>query len=218
MTYFKNQTTFWISYFIFVVALLLLIVFNEKGELHLCLNTIHTDFLDSFFKYYTEFGGWIPFVLIGGLLFYKYRVAITLLVAQILTGLIVQIGKQVWNTPRPKVFFQEYFPAVDLPHVAGVHLHSTKSFPSGHTASAFALFFGLALYTKNPTLQFMYFVLALLVGYSRIYLSQHFAVDVLVGSMAGVFTTFLLYIRLSGYEMKWADKSLRDLSIFKTKS
>jgi membrane-associated phospholipid phosphatase len=217
MKYFKNQLAFWIPYFVFIVTLFLLIIFNEKAELHLLLNSFHAGFLDIFFKYYTEFGGWMPFVLIACLLFYKYRVSMMLLIAQIATGLIVQIAKRMWNAPRPKMFFQEHFPDIDLPQVAGVHLHSTKSFPSGHTASAFALFIGLAFFTKKPALQFMCFVLALLVGYSRIYLSQHFPIDVFVGSIIGVFTTFLLFVYLDKYEMKWADKSLRNVNVSKSK-
>jgi hypothetical protein len=54
MKYFKNQPTFRIPCFTFVVALLLPIIFNEKGVLHVCPNVIYTDFSDSFFKYYTE--------------------------------------------------------------------------------------------------------------------------------------------------------------------
>lgn len=181
------------------------------------LNAFHTDFLDTFFKYYTEVGGWIPFVIIAALLFYKYRVSILLLLSQIATGILVQIAKRLWNEARPKVFFQENFPDIELHQIAGVHLHSTKSFPSGHTASAFAFFIALAFFTKKPILQFMYAVLAVLVAYSRIYLSQHFALDVLVGSAIGVFTTLLLFIYLDKNEMKWGDRSLRDLNIFKSK-
>jgi membrane-associated phospholipid phosphatase len=49
------------------------------------------------------------------------------------------------------------------------------------------------------------------VGYSRIYLSQHFAIDVLVGSFVGVSMTIFCKFYFDKYTMKWADGSLRDV-------
>jgi len=132
-------------------------------------------------------------------------------VSQLATGLVSIIIKQTWNEPRPVLYFKEHFPAVQLHRIVGEQLHSTHSFPSGHTITAFAFFLALSYFTKKPLLHFLYFVLALLVGYSRIYLSQHFAVDVLVGSVIGVTVTILCKYYLDKKELKWADGSLRDV-------
>jgi membrane-associated phospholipid phosphatase len=53
--------------------------------------------------------------------------------------------------------------------------------------SAFAAATVLALYCKNSSmLQVLFLILAVAVGFSRIYLSQHFLPDVLAGSLIGV--------------------------------
>ena len=43
------------------------------------------------------------------------------------------------------------------------------------------------------SLQVLFFILALLGGYSRIYLSQHFATDVFAGGIIGVISVAILY-------------------------
>jgi len=50
-----------------------------------------------------------------------------------------------------------------------------------------------------------------LVGYSRIYLSQHFAIDVLVGSIVGVLVPVVFKYYFDRKGLKWADGSLRDV-------
>jgi len=73
--------------------------------------------------------------------------------------------------------------------LSNVHLLLYKglesSFPSGHTALAFAtatfLFFG---YSKKVGVIFL--IWAFLVGYSRVYVGVHYPIDVLVGMIIGV--------------------------------
>jgi len=125
--------------------------------------------------------------------------------------MLSQIMKQSWDEPRPIKFFSVNFPDIQLHQIVGEHLHSSHSFPSGHTITAFAFFLALAYFTKRPLLHFLYFVLALLVGFSRIYLSQHFVLDVLVGSVVGVAVTVSWQFYFEKLPLKWADGSLRDL-------
>jgi membrane-associated phospholipid phosphatase len=67
------------------------------------------------------------------------------------------------------------------------------SFPSGHTASAFALATLLSFSIKNkPIASIGLLGAACLVGFSRTYLSQHFLVDVCAGSLIGVSSVYLL--------------------------
>lgn len=60
----------------------------------------------------------------------------------------------------------------------------------------------------------MWFVLALLAAYSRIYLSQHFFADVYAGSLIGVLTTILVYYWLTTFFNKqdypWQSKGILD--------
>jgi len=85
------------------------------------------------------------------------------------------------------------------------------SFPSGHTITAFAFFLALTFFTKNHAWQVLYFVLAVLVGFSRIYLQQHFAIDVLVGSLVGVLVTMGCKFMLDKFPIKWIDNSFFSL-------
>jgi len=207
----KNYKAFFLPYLLFVLTFSVLILCNSKADLHLWLTSFHTPIGDVFFRYYTFVGDWIPYLVIAGLLFYRYRMAFFVLISQLATGLVSIIIKQTWNEPRPILYFQQHFPSVQLHQVVGEHLNTFHSFTSGHTITAFALFLALTFYTKNPSLHFLYFVLAMLVGYSRIYLSQHFALDVLVGSFIGVFVTILCKYYFDKNPMRWADGSLRDV-------
>ncbi|MGB0167575.1 MAG: phosphatase PAP2 family protein, partial [Luteibaculum sp.] len=100
-------------------------------------------------------------------------------------GLVVILGK-LWlfaEVKRPKTVMDHY----EFYHwVEGVSLRSNHSFPSGHTQAAFSVFCFFSLCTQNKVLQSLCLVAAILVGYSRIYISQHFLPDVVVGSFLGV--------------------------------
>lgn len=206
----KKYWAFYIPYLLFVLIVTVLLLCNPKPDLHLWITSFNSPGADIFFHYYTYVGDWIPYLIIAGLLFYRYRMALFVLIAQLTTGLISIIIKQTWNEPRPVLYFKQHFPDVQLHQIIGEHLNKVHSFPSGHTITAFALFMALAFYTKKPTVHFLYFVLAALVGYSRIYLSQHFALDVLVGSFIGVSVTILCKYYFEKYPLRWADRSLRD--------
>jgi len=207
----KDYPAFLIPYVLFVLGAGWALLSVDKANLHLWLNSYHSPFLNEFFKYYTEVGASIPYVLVFFLLFNKYRTAIFVLAAVSVTALIVQIIKHALNFPRPLKFFEQNFPDVQLPLVPGVRVFTNHSFPSGHSAAAFALFFSFALLTKNRYLQFLCFVGALLVGYSRIYLSQHFLSDVFAGSLVAVVVTLLIKMYMDTFNWKWADGSLRDV-------
>jgi membrane-associated phospholipid phosphatase len=207
----RRYFAFYIPYFLFVLVLSVLILCNSKADLHLWITSYNSPAADAFFYYYTYVGDWLPYAIAGVLLFYRYRVTLYILVAQITTGLVSVAMKNVWDEPRPSLYFSRNYPNIQLHQVLDEHLHSVYSFPSGHTVTAFAFFLALSCFTKKPALQFLYFVLAVLVGYSRIYLSQHFAVDVLAGSLVGVSLTALCNFYLDKIELKWADGSLRDV-------
>ena len=207
----KKYLAFYIPYLLFVITLIILIICNDKGDLHLWLTSFNCPTCDVFFHYYTYVGDWVPYVVIAGLLFSRYRMALFVLISQLATGLVSQIVKRTWNEPRPVLYFKQHFPNIQLHQIVGEHLNSAHSFPSGHTITAFAFFLALSFYTKRKSMHFLYFVLALLVGYSRIYLSQHFAIDVLVGSVIGVSVTIICRYYFDKNTMKWADGSLRDV-------
>lgn len=177
-----------------VLAILIGCVFlliTDKVESHLFVNSAHTPLLDFFFTYYTHIGGGI-FVIVGSvvlsLLFWKKKGASVLFLATtnlLLVGGITQFLKQVVfsDASRPVRFIGR-----KLLHLApDVEMHTSYSFPSGHTAAGFAFFAFVAfLYGKHKWVQFFCALAAILVGYSRIYLSQHFLEDAVMGGTIGV--------------------------------
>ena len=63
------------------------------------------------------------------------------------------------------------------------------SFPSGHTVTAFSLAVLFSYWSKNKALGPLFLLIAILVGYSRMYLSEHFFEDVTAGSVIGFVIT-----------------------------
>jgi membrane-associated phospholipid phosphatase len=124
-----------------------------------------------------------------------------------ITGIIIQVLKQLVfpDVPRPVEFFGDSF---TLQLVHGVKLYKWHSFPSGHTASAFALFFTLAVFSSKDWIKFLCFIFALGVGYSRIYLSQHFLIDITAGSFIAVMVVMVYFTIMQGKNYNWMEASI----------
>lgn len=201
---------FFIPYAVFLIVLLFLVINYEKAELHLMMNSLHKNFLDIFFKYFTEIGASIPFIVAGLLLFYKFGASFYLLSSLIINVLITNGLKLLFGLPRPTLYFSENFPEISLPLVEGVRLYTTNGFPSGHTSATFAFMICIALIVKKRWVAVACSIVAILVGYSRVYLSQHFTEDILLGSVIGVFSggfIFSLFFNLMK-KHNWLNKSL----------
>ena len=183
-----------------ILAVALLIV--PKAELHLALCQPHTPFLDTIIPFFTNLVDWLPYLIIVLLLFYRAGWSTFLASNLLLTTLIVQPIKHIVHAPRPLTWFAEYMPDITLPLVEGVRMNHWLSFPSGHTATFFALFFcvSIILCAENIKgkyiLSFLCFLCASFGAYTRIYLSQHFALDIFAGILIAVCSTLILYFFL----------------------
>lgn len=215
MTYLLRRNSIFIGLsLMLIVALGLALLYIPKGELHLALCDHHTHARDIFFRYYTQVAEWFPYVVcIALLLFSRIGDGIFASVCMIASALTTQILKHLVNAPRPITWFAEHMPDVTLPMAENVQIHAWYSFPSGHTTSFFALaFVACILVTGSPRLskntkilvQMLLFALAALGGYSRIYLCQHFALDVFAGIIVGIGITMLFYTVFCHFEdKKW---------------
>ncbi len=186
----KENINFLLPFSIIWIISITFVIINSKIDTHLMLNGYHSGSLDLFFKYFTEAGGLIPFVILFILLFYNYRAAAFIAATLALSSSISRICKEIFNASRPLVVFENH--NIEFPIVQGVDLHRSLSFPSGHTTTAFAVFLALAMLSKNSWIKISCLIIALLAGYSRIYLSQHFLEDVVAGSLIGIFSTVVL--------------------------
>jgi undecaprenyl-diphosphatase len=77
---------------------------------------------------------------------------------------------------RPPLVYAEPRPLVSTPH--------SGSFPSGHSATAFAC--ATVIAWASPRLAVPAFVLAALVAWSRVYVGVHWPLDVLGGALLGL--------------------------------
>ena len=188
---------------VFLLVTGLTALLGDKAAVQLALNAYHRPWLDVFMRYYTQMGEWVPYVVVVGLLFYKAGWSLFLLTNLALSGLIAQQLKYVFSTLRPIRYFHDYYPDVTLPLVEGQHMSEFYSMPSGHTVSLFVLFLTLSIIvcennssehdSDTAFLQCLFFLLAVLGAYSRIYLNMHFVEDLFGGAMlATIFTLFLL--------------------------
>ena len=173
-----------------------------KAELHLALCQPHTHFLDTIVPIFTDLVDWLPYLCVVLLLFYRAGWATFLASNLLLSTLIVQPIKHTVHAPRPLTWFAENMPDVTLPLVEGVRMNHWLSFPSGHTTTFFVLFFSLSIVLcaenikgKN-ILSFICFLCASFGAYTRIYLSQHFALDIFAGILIAVCSTLVLYFFL----------------------
>jgi membrane-associated phospholipid phosphatase len=184
---------------------------NTKAETHLEFNRFHNSFFDVFFQYMTYLGeGYAVTLVFIMLLAIRFRYAVIVAVANFIASSITQILKHTIfsEVVRPKKFFEGLH---DLYLVPNVDNHLYNSFPSGHTTCAFALYFSIALIIKNKKLKFLCFLAAFAVGYSRIYLSQHFLEDVYAGSLIGTIITMIVFLMIQKSNAGWLEKSLRNL-------
>ena len=71
-----------------------------------------------------------------------------------------------------------------VPFARHVNMPRSRSFPSGHTAAAFA--FAVGAGREMPRAAPLLLALATLVGYSRIHTGVHYPGDVVAGALCGI--------------------------------
>jgi len=191
-------------------SVLISLIFPRE-VIHIGINNLHFTVLDRVFKTWTLLGdGLIILVVVLVPLFFKIRYSLILFTGYAISGLSAQLLKRLFfsDSARPVNYFRLHGIEHDLYLVPGVELHSWNSFPSGHAATAFGVFFGLSLILNSRWGQLSAFVAALGVAFSRIYLSQHFLEDIMAGSLLGIMVTLFISSLLLNWKNPWLDRSL----------
>ena len=204
----NDNRLFIIIYLVLWIAGVVVCMAYTKGEIHLFLNQFHSKFCDFTFKYLTFLGdGLFSTAVVVVLLFIRFRYSLMVLASYLSSGILVQVIKRFIfpDSPRPVLFFKD---VAELYFVPGIHLHSNHSFPSGHSASAFALIITFALIIRNRWIKYLLLILACGVAYSRVYISQHFLIDILIGSLLGFLAALIFYWYFHGLKKKWPDQSI----------
>jgi len=210
----SDNKYFFLPYLIVILVVGLILILFTKSEIHLFLNGFNSDFFDYFFKYITNLGDGIclPFFLIIILLVAKFRDGLYFTTVFLLAGFVVQLLKRTafHDIVRPLRFFGDN---VHLHLVNGVDQLYSNSFPSGHSATAFGFYLCFAIMIKNNLLKFSMLILACLVAFSRVYLSQHFLIDTFAGSLIGVITVLACHHWIYSIDGAWLDKNLKTIKL-----
>ena len=199
--YLKSKE-FLIAYLILAVVFLDILYSFQKADIHIFINQFHSPFFDKFFLAYTHIGdGYFAVFIAILLLFYSVKSALFATTSFAITGFVVGIIKRVlfYGEPRPLTFFKGIYHLYIVP---GLEPNEINSFPSGHSASAFAIFLCLALIVRPVWTKYAFFFIATLVCYSRMYLSEHFMLDVFAGSLIGVLVSSFVFVFFESYGKK----------------
>jgi undecaprenyl-diphosphatase len=138
--------------------------------------------LDDVFVWLSKLGGygliWLGLGLALSLLWRRATPFVLVLLADGAADGLATLLKNVVGTRRPS----DGGPLITIPR--------SDSFPSGHTATSFACATVLAALVPRAAPAF--YVLALAIGYSRVYVGVHWPLDVVGGAVLGVATALLL--------------------------
>jgi membrane-associated phospholipid phosphatase len=181
---------FFLPYLIVLISCLVIKLSYTREAIYYSINALHTSFGDTFFPYATNLGEFRAVIAVTlFFLMFSYRKTLLLATSFAVSGILVQIVKYIYHAPRPVVYFEKHLDNIHF--VKGIALLHTNSFPSGHTVTAFSAAVVLSYVVVNKRWGFIFLLYAIMVAYSRMYLSQHFFEDVTAGSILGTMSTIL---------------------------
>lgn len=165
----------------------------------------HPPILIGFFSFLSGIGTWgIVWIIILGILIFIDEVnnkwdLLTVIFSLVITVLSVDIViKNIFHRARPDV------PGFEVVMFLG--RVSSYSFPSSHAAFAFAGAYILS--RKHKKGKMIYYLLASLIAFSRIYLGKHFPIDVIVGAGVGLIIGYISVELTSKLELSKKGKKL----------
>ncbi|KQB43303.1 Phosphoesterase [Flavobacterium daejeonense] len=184
----------------FAIALLFLapLTLLPKGFIETKYNLFEYPELFSLFRYSTLLGdGWmllavLVFILVR-LHFYtnrkKLKELYSFIFAAALMSLTVCLLKNIifHNELRPIACLSLQNAHWDTTQF-NIHFNRLHSFPSGHTATFACIGFFLMRFIKKTFYIRLLFIGILFVGFSRMFLFQHFVLDVFIGFYIGLFS------------------------------
>lgn len=201
---------FLIPFVMWIVAGGILLDVFSKEELFYGINLHYTHFADILMYYMTWLGeGWLIVIMLLILFaiarFRNLWFFITALLCNLIPFFIQQWLKEFFKAPRPRAYFNDSPLMHYLPQWPSL---VNNSFPSGHSEGAFSFFcfLSLLLPQRYSKFGFLFFLMALCVCYSRIYLTAHFFEDVYVGSIIGGGCTTIIYAIMNLYQDRFTNK------------
>jgi len=147
------------------------------------LEKIRIPGLNELFLAITTLGEETAFLVIGLVIFWCIgkREGYYIMTVGLAGTVLSQLMKIICRIPRPWVIDSNFTILEQAREAAGGY-----SFPSGHTQSAVGTFGSIAAFTKKRWVGAICVLLAVLVGFSRMYIGVHTPADVLVGAALSV--------------------------------
>ena len=172
----------------------------------LTVNSHHNAYFDSVMWLVSGKLIWVPmyvslfFVLLKN---YSYKVVFTILLA---IGVVIlftdsftaQVIRPWVCRLRPSNLDN---PMSSMVHIVDGYRGGAYGFPSNHASNTWGLAFFITFLFRRYKLTFFFFLWALLVCYSRMYLGVHYFGDLLIGALlalAGASTVFYVFRKVSG--------------------
>jgi membrane-associated phospholipid phosphatase len=216
----KEKKQFFLLFFLFIFCALMALFFIGNEEFSHYVNGISTNTADTFFYFITYLGdGIFASLFLIFLLLFRLNIGVLSITVLIIPGMLTQILKRFCfpDFPRPSVVFNSLINNNNWHLIEGVDLHSYFSFPSGHTTTVFSICCLSILIIKNKIYHVPILILGVFTGFSRIYLSQHFLIDVFVGSIIGCLGSLLLYVAFKDlfFSSRWGRFSIFKLMLKK---
>ncbi|WP_425185817.1 phosphatase PAP2 family protein [Flaviaesturariibacter amylovorans] len=197
--------------FLLVLAAVGLLLAYGKEQSFVLLNGLNTPALDRLMPYVTYLGDGLIYIPILLLTYFFRRDYLVAIIAGILLCTLFSQGMKNWIYPEELRPFSLEAKQIAIHKVEGVELHRKYSFPSGHTSTAFTCALLLAALLRQRIWVIAMPFVALAVGFSRIYLAQHFLTDVTAGMMIGIVSSYLallIYRRYHEWRMRKALQKL----------
>jgi membrane-associated phospholipid phosphatase len=192
-----NNAAVLLLYLALLLPSLYLIYAYDKLQVHLIFNQlVGSVYVNGFFYYITYLGdGFVAIFILLLLCTLNLRRGLYTTLSFVLASLFSQFLKRYVfeDIDRPWMIFQ-HKQELGLQLVEGVDKHIHNSFPSGHATQAFAIFICLAFTSRNRLLKLIFFIIAAVTAFSRVYISQHWLNDIVAGSSIGMAFSIVLYL------------------------
>lgn len=190
----SDKGTSIVLHILYAIAGAILLNLYTATQLLLFINGHFSDFTDIVMYHITRLPeiAYIIFILALGL-FTQRRYFLAIIISLVVCAMVIVLTKYLFftNAARPSVWLTES--GLQFHTVADIRLHSNGSFPSGHTMAAFCTMALAAFVSKKWWTQLLFFTLALLSGYSRVYVAQHYFLDIYVGGLLGFTIAWLCF-------------------------
>jgi membrane-associated phospholipid phosphatase len=180
----KQERIFIIGAILYACICITFASLNSRGTEVEYITSHYSSSLLQFFSYITqiaELPGIVFFILIVLLKEKKQLLHFSLIA--IATFATISFLKHIVfdTTDRPRSWALAQH--IQLPDNTSNLLHF--SFPSGHTAFAFCLMYCLTILFNETKWTFLFLMIGILVGASRVYLLAHFVIDTGIGALIG---------------------------------